>query len=115
MSLVQTIAAHQRLCILRLLAAAAGYRLPDSLLRGGLDDFGLAASRDQVRALLAWLQEQGLVTQAAPAATAVVATLTERGLDVAEGRAHHPGVHKPSPSALARAALRAAAGLEPEE
>jgi hypothetical protein len=115
MSLRETIAEHQRICVLRLLAAAPSYRLNDSLLRGGLDQFGLGAGRDELRGMLAWLESNGLLTLAAPAETAVVAQLTERGLDVAEGKASYPGVHKPRPATLARSMLRSAAGLPPEE
>jgi len=114
MALGDTIAAHRRLCLLRLLAAAHQYRSPDALLQGGLDAFGLGATRDQVRGLLAWLAEQGLVALTSPQDGVIVAQLTERGLDVAEGRITAPGVQRPSPGGLARSALRAAAGLPPE-
>jgi hypothetical protein len=115
MSLRETMAEHQRLCILRVLSAAPEYRLNDSIIRGSLDDFGLGAGRDELRGVLTWLESNGLLTLNVPAATAIVAQLTERGLDVAQGKSVYPGVHKPSPSALARGMLRAAAGLAPEE
>lgn len=115
MSIRDTIAEHQRLCVLRLLSAAPTYALNDSILRGGLNDFGLGIGRDELRGMLTWLESNGLLTLAAPVETAIVARLTERGLDIAEGRAAYPGVHKPSPASLARGALRAAAGLPPEE
>jgi len=113
--LLDVLAAHQRLCILRLLSAASAWRLNDSLLRGGLENFGLGATRDQLNTHLAWLEEQRLLTLDMPVANVTVATLTERGLDVAEGRAAQPGVQRPSPGTVARAALRTAAGLTPEE
>ena len=115
MSLRDIIEAHQRLCILRLLMAASRYTLNDSLLRGGLETFGLDASRDQAKSLLAWLEEQRLIKQKAAAETAIIVTLTDRGHDVASGTLQHPGVQRPSPTSVGLAALRAAAGLPTDE
>lgn len=96
MSYADEVTEHRRLCLLRVLAAAPGYAGNDSILRGALDSFGLAASRDTVRAELAWLDEQGLI-QSNDLAGVIVATITERGLDVAAGRAQVPGVKRPGP------------------
>jgi hypothetical protein len=52
------------------------------------------ASRDQVAADLHWLAEQGLLTAEDHEAVLVV-TLSERGADVAAGRAIVPGVRRP--------------------
>lgn len=90
--------AHIRLCILRLLAAAPGYFANDSVLQQGVEAHGLACTRDQMRGHLTWLEEQRLVTVQRPGAGQImVATLGERGGDVAAGRSHVPGVQKPSP------------------
>lgn len=88
--------AHLRLSILRLLREAPGYALNDSLITDCIGDIGIAATRDQVRVCLAWLSEQGLVTLDAEGRVGI-ATLTERGGDVATGRAACPGVKRPSP------------------
>jgi hypothetical protein len=61
-----------------------------------LPEVGLTPTRDQIKTELAWLAEQQLVTSEDHAGL-VVATLTERGLDVAEGRTVVPGVQRPSP------------------
>lgn len=87
---------HLRISILRLLSGAPAYRANSSILHGETTRFGLAASRDQVKTEMAWLAEQGLIVTE-DVGGMVVATLTERGLDVAEGRAVQPGVQRPSP------------------
>lgn len=92
-------AAHLRLTILRVLAEAPGYKANSSILTSAADGLGVPATRDQVRGEIAWLQEQRLLTSEEPASGLVVATATERGLDVAAGRATHPGVQRPSPRA----------------
>ncbi|MNY08793.1 hypothetical protein D3C86_1416660 [compost metagenome] len=51
-------------------------------------------TRDRVKTLLAWLEEQGLV-RIERLAQVQVAHLTGRGQDVAEGRATVPGIKKP--------------------
>lgn len=86
----------RRLTILVLLVDAAGYQANQFLLQSALDSLGHAVSMDRLRADLAWLAEQGLVTVGATAAVEI-ATLTARGLDVAQGRAVHPGVKRPRP------------------
>lgn len=89
---------HARLSILRHLSDVPGYSANDSLLLGLLQQLGLAVSRDQVRTALTWLAEQGLVENST-IASVMVATITQRGIDVAAGRAFVPGVQRPSPGA----------------
>jgi hypothetical protein len=50
-----------------------------------------------VRSEIAWLAEQGLATSDELPGGLLVATLTERGSDVASGRASVPGVQRPNP------------------
>ena len=90
-------AKHLRLVILRLLHEAGGYRLNSSVLTDAANAHGLAASRDQMRGELAWLAENGLTKNEEPTPGLVVATLTERGADIVDGRGQHPGVQRPSP------------------
>jgi hypothetical protein len=108
MSFEDVLLSHQRLCILRHLKAARGYSANESLLKGILDDFGLHASRDLVSTLVAWLDEQGLVTRTFPLEAAIVATITVRGIDVASGDATVPGVLRPGPASRL---LKSAGGL----
>lgn len=84
----------QRLVILRLLSEIPGYRSNSSVLVTGLETMGHTMSRDQVKTELSWLHEQGLV-EAEDVASVVVAKLTERGADVASGRARAHGVKRP--------------------
>lgn len=92
----QTLSEDRRLVILRLLAEVDGYEANSSVLQSALESYGHTMSRDSVHTELAWLTEQGL-TGSVPLATIVVAKLTARGLDVAQGRATVPGVKRPGP------------------
>lgn len=90
---------HVRLAVLRALMEAGGYSANDSVLASAMDMLGLTVTRDQLRSQLHWLQEQRLVTLLMPTTTAlIVATITERGCDVAKGHAIVPGVHRPAPT-----------------
>lgn len=88
---------HVRLSVLRLLDGALGYTANDSILTQSVQQLGLACTRDQMRGHLAWLAEQRAVTLVHPASGLSVATLTERGADLAHGRSTIPGVQRPSP------------------
>lgn len=92
-------AKHLRLVVLRLLGEAGGYRLNSSVLTDAAKAHGLDASRDQMRGEIAWLAENGMVATEEPTPGLIVATLTERGADVAAGRSQHPGVQRPGPKA----------------
>lgn len=87
---------HLRLSLLRALDAAPGYSCNESLLTDVMEEFGLSATRDQVRGELAWLSEQALVTVETVGGI-MIAEMTGRGVDVAKGKATHPGVKRPSP------------------
>lgn len=84
----------QRLVMLRLLAELPGYTSNSSVLVQLLEQFGHVMTRDQVKTELAWLAEQGLVTTD-DAGSVLMAKITERGADVAAGRARQPGVKRP--------------------
>lgn len=86
-----------RLATLRLLTEAPGYSLNDRLITDALPALGIAATRDQVRGVLSWLGEQDMVRREELGGGLVVATLKERGADIAAGRATQPGVARPSP------------------
>lgn len=101
MSLVDEFAAvhdgHIRLSVLRLLDAQAGYCANDSVLFQAVNALGLSCTRDQMRTHITWLTEQRLVTKVEHGVGVIVATLTERGADVANGRSTIVGVQRPSP------------------
>lgn len=88
--------ADQRLVILRSLADA-GYDANESILDDCLALYGHKISRDLVRNHLNWLEEQGLVQIERLANGFMVATITQRGLDVANGEAVVEGVKRPRP------------------
>ncbi|MGF6098884.1 ArsR family transcriptional regulator [Pseudomonas sp. 18175] len=83
-----------RLVILRLLAEMAAYRANSSVLTMALDSYGHTLSRDQVKTELHWLAEQGALS-ISDVGPVLVATLTERGQDIAAGRARVPGIKRP--------------------
>ncbi|MBK3440785.1 ArsR family transcriptional regulator [Pseudomonas sp. FSL R10-0765] len=83
-----------RLVVLRLLVEMTAYRANSSVLTMALDSYGHTLSRDQVKTELYWLSEQGALTLS-DVGPVVVATLTERGQDIAAGRARVPGIKRP--------------------
>lgn len=87
---------HRRCSILRVLDGSEQYRANDSLLADLVNEFGIVSTRDQVRTELLWLQEQGFVT-VKDLAGVMVATLTERGGEIAAGRVSHPAIARPKP------------------
>jgi len=84
----------RRLVILRLLSEMPAYRANSSMLATALEHFGHSPTRDQVKTELHWLAEQGLI-KVEDAGPVLVATLIERGADVAAGRAVVPGIKRP--------------------
>ncbi|WP_242415070.1 ArsR family transcriptional regulator [Sphingomonas panni] len=89
---------HARLAVLRALAEAVQHTANDSVLSMVMDTLGLPVTRDQLRTQLGWLEEQGLIRLARPTDNLLVASLRERGADVAIGRAHVEGIQRPSPT-----------------
>lgn len=96
MALKEMLQKDRRLVVLRILSESAGYTANDSIIDTSLDLYGHKVSRDVVKAELAWLEEQGLIALEELSGT-LVATITQRGLDVANGQATNPGVKKPMP------------------
>lgn len=83
----------QRLVMLRSLVDCGG-DANESVLQTCLDTYGHRLSRDAVRMHLAWLEEVGLIAvNRLP--ECMVASISGRGQDVAEGRVQVPGVKKP--------------------
>lgn len=88
---------HARLAVLRALVEAAQHTANDSVLASEMDRLGLPVTRDQLRNQLRWLEEQGLIRLTRPTDALLVASLRERGAEVAVGRAQIDGVQRPSP------------------
>ena len=96
MSYAQRLIEHRRLVLLLLLGESAGYSASAELLHAALPGFGHLVSRDRVETDLAWLAEQGLCT-VQTVSSVHLATVNQRGLDVAAGTASCPGVARPAP------------------
>lgn len=89
-------AENRRCAFLRFLSEDVDYAMNTSLLQSALAEIGHGVSRDQVNVDAAWLEEQGL-TVCEDIGGIVVVKITQRGLDVAEGRVVVPGVKRPGP------------------
>lgn len=87
---------HRLLALLRTLLRSPSYTANALLLRDWLDRLGLGASHDVIRADLHRLQELGLCTLDKEGELIRV-TLSERGLDVAEGRSQVDGILRLGP------------------
>jgi hypothetical protein len=86
---------HLRLSVLRSLLDLPQNIGHESMLVDLVNAIGIGADRDQVRGVVKWLSDQGLVTCEVKRG-ALVASLTDRGESVAEGKANYPGVKRPS-------------------
>jgi hypothetical protein len=88
----------RRLVILCILNRLPGYESNSSVLYTLITSRGHNISRDLFRSELNWLDEQRLLKTKAlgDEGSVLLATLTERGQDVATGRATVPGVKRPS-------------------
>jgi Fe2+ or Zn2+ uptake regulation protein len=88
---------HARLAVLRALFESIEHTANDSMLSDVMERLGLPITRDQLRGQLGWLEEQGLIRLKRPTDGLVVATLRERGGEVARGRVFIDGIQRPSP------------------
>ena len=84
-----------RLAVLQIIAEVGG-ETNSRILATELPTVGHCVSADRQRTELTWLAEQGAVTLAEVGSMHVV-TLTERGADLAAGRATIPGIRRPAP------------------
>lgn len=100
MSYSHHVQTDRRLVILQTLNRDPGGSHNDHVLQADLGDWGHRITADALRTELAWLAEQGLVEveHVGPNAEYHVASITDRGQEVAAGRARVPGVRKPRPS-----------------
>ena len=89
-------AENRRCAFLRFLNEDPDYCMNTSVLQTALEAIGHGVSRDVVNGDAAWLEEQGLVT-CDDLGGIIVVKLTQRGADVAAGRAVVPGVKRPGP------------------
>jgi DNA-binding transcriptional ArsR family regulator len=96
MSYTDFVDEHVRISALRLLREQPRGRANESVLRGGLRDLGFDLSHARVRETLEWLKDNGLVTHEWYG-TVMIAQLTVRGTDIADGNETIKGVHRPSP------------------
>jgi hypothetical protein len=86
----------RRLVLLKLLTQDADYACNEYILREAIKPFGHKLSSDLLRSELNWLGEQGLLV-VSDVSGVVVAKLTQRGKDVADGCVVVPGVKRPEP------------------
>ena len=97
--MTNVITADQRLALLQALVACNN-DANQNILQTCLAQYGHNISMDLVRNHMLWLEEQGLVRinrLNAGASELFVATINQRGLDVANGLSVVDGVKKPNP------------------
>jgi Fe2+ or Zn2+ uptake regulation protein len=97
--MTNVITADQRLALLQALVACNN-DANQNILQTCLAQYGHRISMDLVRNHLLWLEEQGLVKISRLDQNNMaffVATITQRGLDVANGLSVVDGVNKPNP------------------
>ncbi len=88
-------AEDRRLTILRTLALDDDRRVNEFVLKRAVEQLGHDVNRDMLRADLAWLRAQLLITVREEGdGTVWIATATEEGVKVARGKVH-PGVAYP--------------------
>lgn len=86
----------RRLETLRYLARAPGYEAGPYLLMHHCREWGVPTSTDQIEQALTWLEAAALVALR-EAGGGVIARITPRGREVAEGHVRVPGVLPPDP------------------
>ena len=96
-ALANSMTEDRRLQILDMLGRAAGYELNHEILTAALPSVGHRPSTDQLLGDLGWLEEQGLLTTRRMDRY-TIATATQRGIDVGQGRSRTPGVRRPGPA-----------------
>lgn len=97
--MINVITADQRLALLQALVACNN-DANQNILQTCLAQYGHSIGMDLVRNHMLWLEEHGLVRinrLDAGASELFVATITQRGLDVANGLSVVDGVKKPNP------------------
>lgn len=95
--MTNVITADQRLALLQALVACNN-DANQNILQTCLAQYGHNISMDLVRNHMLWLEEQGLVRiNRLDTDRLFVATITQRGLDVANGVSVVDGVKKPNP------------------
>ena len=90
------LAEDRRLTILVLLLNSPSYAASQYLLHSALPNFGHNIGMDQLRGDIHWLEEQLLIDKTV-IGDVYIGRLTNRGVDVAQGRVEHPGVKRPMP------------------
>ncbi len=87
---------HIRLSVLQLLAGQHSGSANDAVLCEAVNAMDLRCSREEMREHLFWMAGQNMVSvlDMRMKSGLVVATLTERGADVAAGRSFIAGVHR---------------------
>ena len=96
MSYTKHLTKDRRLVMLRVLANSPGYSANEYTIEAVLEDLGHVISNDLLRGEIAWLAEQQLITTSQVGGV-TIAKITQRGLDIARGKAMHPDVQRPRP------------------
>lgn len=93
----KTLSKHRRLTILKFLNDSPEYTSNASILVEICNGFGVRSTRDQIAGELVWLKENSMVTYVENESFIVV-TITDHGIQIAEGLSRHDGVQRPRPA-----------------
>ena len=88
---------HRRITILIALKNSDEYGANTSMLADVLRMYALGCSRDQLKTELNWLKQNGYVTIQELSENTWIASITQSGIDVAEGNSTVPGIRRPGP------------------
>lgn len=80
-SLEPQIEANKRLIVLRALGGVHDGRLNETMIQSELDIFGYRMPRDDLRAILRWLEERDAIRIEMAAGVLMIATITRKGQD----------------------------------
>lgn len=92
---VDVFAEQQRVIILQMLNEDNDCKLNNLIIQKGLAAFGHNVSLDKVNTECAWLEEQSLVSIEDLDCRVKIITITQAGLDVANGSRIVPGIDRP--------------------
>lgn len=96
---------YTRRAILSLLAYDTDYRLTADVIEAALDASAQAVTRDALENELRWLNEQGFIALEHLSGI-TIATLTDRGLEIARGKSRAHGIRDLRPSEIHEMARR---------
>ncbi len=95
MNYSELVTKNQRQAILELLRDQNGYSINAAILQSALSNLGMAISSTALISMLIWLAESNYISITNDGV--IVASITQTGLDIANGHTQHPDIARPKP------------------